>query len=159
MSTTTKKGGCFGRSIITVIVVMLFACVICGGVAYVVAGPAIANVINAFGAPLLATNDFMNALVAKDYTKAYGLIHSSQQANFGGSADGLKQLITDKGLQPSTFSVTNIQISNSDALVNGTGTFGGASKYVYVNLSKDGETWKVMGLQVSDQAPTATPSS
>jgi hypothetical protein len=156
-----KKGGC-GRNILMVIGALVLACIVCGVISYAVAGPAIMNVINALAAPITANNDFMTALVNKDYTKAYGMIQPSQQQKFGGSPDGLKQFITDKSMDPSSFTFTNIQITatnTTDALVNDTGVFGGKTQYVYLSLSKDGDTWKISDLQVNDNAPTATPTS
>ena len=155
MSTTPKKG-CLGRSIITVVIALIIAAVVCVGVVFVVAGPAIGNLFNALAAPISASQDFMNALIAKDYTKAYGMVHPDQQTNFGGSADGMEQVLSDQGIVPSTFTFTNVQVGQ-DALVNGTGTFDGKTRYVYISMRKAGDTWKIIGIEVNDQAPTATP--
>ena len=155
MSTAPKKG-CLGRSILTVVIALIIAAVVCVGVVFVVAGPAIGNLFNAFAAPINASQDFMNALIAKDYTKAYGMVHPDQQANFGGSADGMEQVLSEQGIEPSTFTFANVQIGQ-EALVNGTGTFGGKTRYVYISLRKAGDTWKIIGIEVNDQAPTATP--
>lgn len=159
MTTTTtapKKGGC-GRTIIIVVVALILGVVVCGGIALAVAGPAISNLFNAFAAPITASNDFMNALIAKDYTKAFTMIHPEQQEAFGGDADGMEQILSEQGIEPSTFTTTNVQIG-TDALVNGTGTFNGSMKYVYVSLRKDGDTWKILGIEVNNNAPTATPA-
>ncbi len=157
MTTTAPKKGCFGRSILTVVIVLIIAAVVCVGVVFVVAGPAVSNLFNAIAAPITASNDFMNALIAKDYTKAYGMVHPSQQEAFGGDAAGLEQVLTEQGILPTTFTSTYVNIIG-DAIVNGTGTFDGKMKYVYVNLRKDGDTWKILGLEVNDNAPTATPT-
>src|SRR5258708_462948 len=113
------------------------------------------TVVDAFAAPITANNDFMNALIAKDYAKAYGLVSPSQQTAFGGSADGMKQLISSKQWEPSSYTFSNIQLT-SGALINGTGSFGGTTKYVYIALQKERDTWKVAQLDVNDNAPTAT---
>jgi hypothetical protein len=155
---TPKKGGCFGRSIVTVIIVLIVACVVCGVVGYFVVGPSVMNVVNTFAAPLTTSNDFMTALTTKDYAKAYGLVHPSQQEAFGGSPEGMQQKLDSGGMLPTTFALTNIQIG-TDAIVNGTGTFNGNQKYVYISLRKDGDNWKIIGLDVNDNAPTATPAS
>lgn len=152
-----KKGGC-GRNLLIVVVALIIGAVVCVGVAFVVAGPAIGNLVNAFAAPITASNDFMNALIAKDYAKAYGMVHPEQQEAFGGDAAGIEQLLGEQNMLPSTFTTTNVNIFNDQALVNGTGTFGGKTKYVYVSLKKDGDTWKLIGLEVNDNAPTATPT-
>src|SRR5882757_3012401 len=109
MNTAPKSGGC-GRRILTAVIVLIIACVVLGGIAYVVAGPAIGKLINAFAAPISANNDFMTALIAKDYTKAYSLIHPSQQASFGASPDGMKQMFGTNGWEPSTYTFSNIQL-------------------------------------------------
>ena len=158
MTTAPKRGGCFGKSILTIVIVLVVACIVVAGLAYVVAGPAISGLINAVAAPITASNDFMNALIAKDYTKAYGMVHSSQQSSFGGSPEAMQQQFSTQGLQPTTYKFANVQVG-TDALVNGTGTFGGNTKYVYISLRKDGDTWKILGLDVNDNAPTATPTS
>lgn len=155
-TTEPKKGGC-GRNLIIVAVVLIVGALVCVGVVFAVAGPAISNVFNAIAAPITASNDFMNALIAKDYTKAYGMVHPSQQEAFGGDVAGMEQVLSEQGLLPSIYTFANVQIG-TDALVNGTGTFGGKTKYVYISLRKDGETWKIIGMEVNDNAPTATPS-
>jgi hypothetical protein len=151
-----KKRGCLGRSLLTVVILLIVAAVVCVG-AVAVAWPAISNVVNAVAAPITASQDFMNDLIAKDYTKAYAMIHPSEQQDFGGSADGMQQTLSDQGITPTTFTFTNVQIG-SDALVNGTGTFDGKTRYVYISLRKDGDAWKIIGIQVNDNAPTATPA-
>lgn len=49
-------------------------------------------------------------------------------------------------------------MATGDAIVNGTGTFGGKMRYVYLSLKKNGDAWKILGLEVNDNAPTATPA-
>src|SRR5262249_37336136 len=100
----------------------------------------------------------MTAVKAQDYAKAYNMVHPSQQADFGGSPDGMKQKFSAAGWEPTTFTLTNINVSG-DATVNGTGTFGGSQKYIYIYLRKDGDTWKILGLGINRTAPTATPTS
>ena len=136
-------------------IVLIVAC-IGGAVALYFGGKAVVNTI---GAPITASNDFMAALIAKDYTKAYGMVLPAQQSNFGGSADGMKQMFADKGLEPASYQFLNFQLLGSDAIVNDTGSFGGNTKYVYVNLRQDGDAWKILGLQVNDNPPTATPAA
>src|SRR5262249_32591867 len=128
--------------------------------AYVIIGPSVANVFNAIAAPITTSQDFMTALVAKDYAKAYGLVDPSQQAAFGGSADGLQKALSDRGMLPTTFTFTNFSLGTNGSIVNGKGTFNGATKYVYTTLLKSGDnTYKVGQLDVNDNAPTATPPS
>lgn len=153
---TPRKRGCFGRSIITIIVLLIVAAVVCVGV-IAIAAPSIGNLVNAIAAPISSSNDFMTDLIAKDYTKAFALIHPSQKEAFGNDADGMEQILSDQGITPSSYTSTNVQVG-SDALVNGTGTFDGKTRYVYISLSKDGDTWKIIGIQVNDNAPTATPT-
>jgi len=155
--TEPKKGGC-GRNILIVAVVLIVGALVCVGVVVAVAGPAISNVFNALAAPITANNDFMNALIAKDYTKAYGMIHPEQQEAFGGDAAGMEQVLSEQGLLPSSYSFTNVNIFNDQAMVNGTGVFGGKMKYVYLSLKKNGDAWKIIGLEVNENAPTATPA-
>jgi hypothetical protein len=157
MATTTapKRGGCFGRSIVTVIIVLVVACLVCSVGAYVVVGPTVMNVFNALTAPITASNDFVNAVIANDYTKAYGLVHPTAQSAFGGSPDQMKELLTSEGLVPSNFTATNVNITG-DAFVNGTGTFGGSTKYVYITLRKDGDNWKILNIEANNNPPTAT---
>jgi len=151
-----KKRGCLGRSLLTVVILLIVAAVVCVG-AVAVAWPAISNVVNAVAAPITASQDFMNDLIAKNYTKAYAMVHSSAQQEFGGSADAMQQLLSDNGITPSTFTFTNVQLGDN-ALVNGTGTFDGKTRYVYIILAKDGDPWKIVNIRVSDDAPTATPA-
>lgn len=155
--TEPKKGGC-GRNLLIVVIVLIVGALVCVGVAFAVAGPAIGNLVNALAAPISANNDFMNALIAKDYTKAYSMVHPEQQEAFGGDAAGMEQVLSEQGLLPSTYTFTNVNIFNDQAMVNGTGLFDGKLKYVYLSLKKDGDTWKIIGLEVNDNAPTATPA-
>src|SRR5260221_7901341 len=133
---------------------IVFVIVCIGGAAVVYFGGK--AVVDAFAAPITANNDFMNALIAKDYAKAYGMVSPSQQAAFGGSADGMQQLISSKQWEPSSYTFSNIQLT-SGALINGSGSFGGSTKYIYIALQKEGGTWKITQLDVNDKAPTATP--
>src|ERR1041385_3452395 len=132
-------------------IVLVVICI--GGAAIVYFGGK--AVVDTIGAPITASNDFMAALIAKDYTKAYGMVIPAQQASFGGSPDGMQQLISGKGWEPTSYTFLNFQLG-SDAIVNDTGVFGGSTKYVYINLRQDGGTWKILGLDVNDTAPTAT---
>jgi hypothetical protein len=136
------------------VIVLIIACI--GGAAALYFGGK--AVVDAFGPPITASNDFMAALIAKDYAKAYSMGAPALQADFGGSPDGMKQAFVDKGLEPTAWTFANIHIT-SDADVNGTGTFGGNMKYVYMTLHKDGDTWKIQHLQINDNAPTPTPAS
>ncbi|MHB8625781.1 MAG: hypothetical protein ACYDBJ_01435 [Aggregatilineales bacterium] len=157
MTNSPRRGGCFGRSIVTVIIVLVIACIALAGIAYVVAGPAIINLFNAIAAPISASNDFMNDLIAKDYTKAYSLIHPSQQANFGGSAQAMQQSFS--GQEPSSYTFASAQtLTTGQTVVNGTGNFGGTTKYVTMFLQKDGDTWKIVQFGISDNQPTAIPT-
>jgi len=158
MANSPPRRGCFGRSIVTVVLVLIVAVVICGGLAYVIVGPAISTAFNSVAAPISANNDFMNALIAKDYTKAYGLIHSTQQNSFGGSPQGMQKVFSAKGWAPSSYTFANIQVG-TDAIANGSAVFNGATQYVYISLRKDGDAWKILGLDINGNAPTATPSS
>ena len=153
---TPRKRGCFGRSIITIIVLLIVAAVVCVGVV-AIAAPSIGNLVNAIAAPITASNDFMTALVAKDYTKAYGMILPSQQEAFGGNAQGMEQVLSENGIEPTSYTFTNVQLVGN-AFVNGTGTFDGKTRYVYMSLVKDGDTWKISSIEVNDDAPTATPA-
>ena len=153
---TPRKRGCFGRSIITVIVLLVVAAVVCVGV-IAIAAPSIGNLVNALAAPITASNDFMTALIAKDYTKAFTMIHPSQKEAFGNDAAGMEQVLSDNGIEPTTYTSTNVQI-NGNAFVNGTGTFDGKTRYVYMSLVKDGDTWKISSIEVNDNAPTPTPT-
>lgn len=156
--TAEPKRRSAGRTILTIIVALIVACAVCGIVAYVVVGPSITKVFNTVVAPLTAGNDFMTALVAKDYPKAYAMISPAQQASFGGSPDGLKETLASKGMEPSSFSLNNFQFNDTDAIVNGTGSFSGNTKYVYLYLKKEGDNWKVNGMDINDNPPTATPT-
>jgi hypothetical protein len=62
-------------------------------------------VINAVAAPITANNDFINALIAKDYTKAYAMVHPSQQTSFGGSPEGMQQTLSERGWEPSSYTL------------------------------------------------------
>lgn len=148
------------RNILIGCVALLVICAVAVAVAFAVAGPAISNIFNSIAAPITASNDFMNAVVAKDYTKAYGLVHSSQQTSFGGSSDGMKQLFSGNGWEPSAFTFSQMQsLTTGDAVVNDTGTFSGTTKYITMFLRKDGDVWKILGFNVSTTQPTAIPTS
>ncbi len=157
MNTTTANRG--GRRILTVVIVLIVACLVCGGLAFVIAGPAISSAINTLAAPISANNDFMTAVVAKDFNKAYAMIHPSQQASFGGSSDGMQKLFEGNGWLPSAYQFANIQVGDTQATANGTASFSDGSKYVYVSLQKDGSIWKILGVNINSTAPTATPTS
>ncbi|MEP7284145.1 MAG: hypothetical protein ABI947_00090 [Chloroflexota bacterium] len=87
------------------------------------------TVVNSVAVPLLKANDFMPLLEAKDYAKAYSYIDPSQQASFGGSADGLRTTLTGLDLaEPSAHTLSNINVNNGDAVAIGTVTFGGTIK-------------------------------
>lgn len=146
------------RNLLVGCVALLVICAVVAGVGWVLVGPAILNVINAVAAANNASNVFMNTVIAKDFTKAYGMVHPSQQTSFGGSPDQMKQLFTSNDWIPSSFTSTNAQ-AGTDAIVNGTGNFGGTTKYVEIDLRKDGDTWKILGFRADVNPPTVTPSS
>lgn len=159
MTTPPKRGG---RRVLTIVIVLVIALLACAGIVWVVAGPAITNLFNALAVPLSTSNDFMTAVQAKNYTTAYGMIISSQQTSFGGSADGMQQLFEGNGWEPTDYKSTNVATYTSgQTLVNGTGTFGGTTKYVSIVLQKEGDTWKIAGFSASTTPPTpeATSSS
>src|SRR5258708_13042188 len=97
-----------GRTILTIFLVLIVLCVVCVVGVLVVAGPAVSNLINAATAPISASNDFMNAVMANDYAKAYGMIDPSQQSAYGGSAEGLNQTLTHTRLVPTKFASNNV---------------------------------------------------
>src|SRR5258706_11491464 len=136
-------------------IVLIVVCI--GGAAAVYFGGK--AVVNTIGAPITASNDFMTALIAKDYAKAYGMVLPAQQANFGGSANGMKDKFSSAGIEPSSYTFLNFQLLGSQAIVNDTGSVGGATKYIYINLQQDSDTWKILGFDVNDNAPTATPAA
>ena len=153
MDSTPKKSN-RTRNIFIVIGVLALACVVCVVVVVVVGGAA----VGAVAAPLLTANSFMTSLEAKDYTKAYSYIDPSQQAAFGGSADGLKTTLTGLGLaEPTTHTLSNINVNNGDAVSTGTAVFGGTSKKIRVDMRKSGDNWKVIGFGPDNTPdPTAT---
>lgn len=155
MTTTPPKRG--GSRILYIIIGLIVACLVCIGVIYLVVGPSILKVVNTLAGPLVSTQTFFDDVVKGDYNGAYALVHPSAQTQFGGSADGLKQTLTTNNMVPTAFTVSNVNVSNGVALVNGTGAFGGATKYAYVQLQQDGNDWKLMNIQLSDTAPTVTP--
>ena len=160
MNAPPRRSGCSGRSLVTIIIILIVACVALAGIAWVVAGPTIVNLFNALAAPLNTSNDFMTAVQAKNYTKAYGLIISTQQTNFGGSSDGMQQLFESNGWEPSSYNSTDVAaLTSGQTVVNGSGSFGGTTKYVTLILQKEGDTWKIAGFNVSATPPTPIPTS
>ena len=155
MTTAPKRGG---RNILFVIIGLILACLVCVGVAFAVIGPSIVNVFNTVAAPLTISQSFMDALITKDYNKAFGLTHPSLRASYGSDPDGFQLWITSRGWQPSSVTLSNVHIVNNSALVNGTGTFSGSTQHIYIALQKDGDTWKITSLDVNSNPPTASPA-
>src|SRR5579859_77457 len=156
---TPKRGG---SRILYIIIGLIVACLVCIGVVYLVVGPSILKVVNTLAGPLVSTQTFFDDVVKGDYNGAYAQVHPSAQSSFGGSADGLKQALTTNGLIPTTFAVNNVQVGTNTAgeslaIVNGTGSFGGTTKYAYVQLKQDAGNWKITNIDVSTTAPTVTP--
>ena len=115
---------------------------------------------NILADPLTAGNDFMNALIANDFTKAFGMVYPSQQINFGGTPDGMRQLFMGKGWTPSSFTSTGVAaLTSGQVVVNGTGNFDGNIKYVTLVMENDGDAWKIAGFNVSTNQPTAIPTA
>lgn len=152
----SRRRGC----LVAAIIVLLIAAVLCSGIVFVLAWHDIASpfnqLMNPLEEPIETSQGFMYLLSTKDYTTAFSMIHPSAEQDFGGSPDGLAKFLSDRGMQPTDFTVLNVQVG-SDAFVNGTGTFAGATKYVYISLRRDSGTWEIISLQVNDNAPTATP--
>jgi len=158
MSTTTqKRRGCSGRTIIILIVIL----VILAALAYVLIGPAITGVVNSLSGATTANNDFMNAVVAKDFAKAYSMIDPAQQAAFGGSADGVQQLFASAGGPPSSYTFSSVATTTTldAAVVVDSGNFGGTTKYISLILQKHGTTWNIAGLTITNSPPTAIPTA
>jgi len=160
MSLDFPRRDAFRRNFLIVISLLFAAGILSGVAVYIVVVLSYSNVSNV---PLRTSQDFMSALVAKDYTKAYGMIHLTYQADFGGSVVGMEDLFTSKGIEPASFILTNVN-TGEDAFVSGTGTFAGKLKYIYIRLRKEdipveGNNWKIAELDVNDNLPTATPTN
>ncbi len=151
--------------ILYIVIGLIVACLICAGVVYVVIRPAISavgNVITAMTTAKTNSDTFMNAIVAKDYTKAFGLVATSAQGTFGGSPSGMQTMIEGQNEEPTSYTYQGVN-ATTDAnnqlvvLINGTGSFNGTTRYVYLQLQQDGNDYKVTNYTVNDTAPTATP--
>src|SRR5258707_2857859 len=94
-----------GRNILLACGVLVVICLVLVGIAFAVAGPAITKVFNAVVAPVTAANDFMTAVVAKDYTKAQGLLSADLKSKITTAGD-LKQAIIEQGGEPASFTVS-----------------------------------------------------
>ncbi len=136
-----------GRNILIIVGVLVLACVVCVGGAFIVAGPAIGNVFNSVVGITTSATDFMTALKNNDYTKAYNMVVAEQQQSFGGSPDGMQQLFESKGWnEPTNWTFSNTNVNNDQAVLSGDVNFkAGGSKRLEVNLKKSGDTWKIMG--------------
>src|SRR5579859_2804408 len=72
--------------------------------------PAVTTVDELTAAAVSEVNDFMSALIAKDYVKAFQMIHPSQQIAFGGSPLAMRLVLEAKGLEATSFTLTNIHV-------------------------------------------------
>lgn len=146
-----------GRNILIGCAVLIVVCVVLAGIAFAVAGPSITKIFNAVAAPLTAGNDFMTAIVAKDYTKAQGMLSADLKSKIT-SGDDLKQAIIQQGGEVSNYSSSGFQFNDTAAIVTGTGQANGSTLYITMALAKEGDTWKVSGYKGSTTPPTATPT-
>lgn len=139
------------RRILTCLAIAVIACIVLGVIAMVVAGPAITSIFNATTALVDTSTKFMTALKDQKYDQAYALISSDQQTNFGGSADGLKQLIEGNNWgKPASWNFTSFNMNNNDGVVGGDVTFSGDAnkKTLQIVLRKVNDTWNVSGLSI-----------
>jgi hypothetical protein len=135
------------RNIIIGVLVALFACVLCIGVVFAVTGGAILNAVNGLQVVGDRANEFMTALKADDYNKAYSLVVKEQQQAFGGSPEGMQGVLEGLHLNdPSDWKFPQFNAQNNQAIVSGTATFkDGSSKEIRVDLQKSGDTWYILG--------------
>lgn len=146
-----------GRNILIGCGVLIFVCLVVVGIAFAVAGPSITKIFNAVAAPLTAGNDFMTAIVAKDYTKAQGMLSTDLKSQLA-TGDALKQVVVQLGGEPSNFTANGFNLSGTTAQVNGTSLVNGTTIYISLVLTQEGDTWKIAGFHGSATPPTATPS-
>lgn len=99
-------------------------------------------------------NKFMNAVTTGDYKIAYSLLHSSATARFGGNADEMQKLFNNTGMQPSAFStpifnpsafvIEKTSVVSSTGFARGHANLNGINQSIYLNLGKEGDSWKIV---------------
>ena len=148
------------RRILTCLAIAIVACIVLGVIAMVVAGPAITGLFNSTVALTETSTKFMTALKTEDYATAFGLISSDQQATFGGSADGMKDIIEKNGWsKPASWNFTSFNINNDQGTVGGDIAWSdGTKKALQLVLAKVGDGWKVSGISIK-AAAAATAAS
>jgi len=99
----------------------------------------------------------MTAIVAKDYTKAQGMLSSDLRSKIT-TGDDLKQAIVEQGGEPTSFTASGFNFSDNAALVTGTAQVNGSPLYITMALAKEGDTWKISGYKGSTTPPTPAPT-
>ncbi len=97
-----------------------------------------------------AGENFMSALKAGDYSKAYDLCAPDLQSELK-DVQGLETMITGGNVQPSKWNFTSRNVNNDTAQVEGNVTFtGDRSGTVSLVLNKMGNDWKVTGFHLKE---------
>ena len=146
-----------GRNILLACGVIVVICVVLAVIAFLVAGPSIGKLVNAVVAPVTAANDFMTAVVAKDYTKAQTQLSADLKSQIA-TGDALKQFVMQLGGELSSFNSNGYNLSGTTAQVSGTGLVNGTTVYITLVLTQEGDTWKIAGIHGSTTPPTSTPT-
>ena len=155
MSTRRKRRGGSGVGIVpTIAVVVVVLIVVVGGVFI-----AVSPTFNPLAAARSTGDDFMNALQTNDFTKAYTLMTSTYQSVFGRPA-AMQKAFSDAGWEPNTYSITRTELAPSGkTVVNGMGTFAGATKFFFIFLLKIGDTWRITGFKTENNQPNGIPGA
>ncbi len=95
-----------------------------------------------------AGENFMSALKAGDYSKAFDLCDPALQSELK-DVQGLETMITNGNVQPNSWKFTSRNVDNSSAKLEGSATFtGDRAGTVSLELNKTGNDWKVIGFHL-----------
>ncbi len=165
-------GGLFStRNVVIGLVVLVFACCVCGGIgtfAFFAAAnrtieqvatsipsvlltevPRLGTVVPGQAAVLLAGNDFMNKLKDGDWARAYTLCTADLQSELGSAAE-LGKRITSGRAQPVSWNFASNDVGTKEAQLDGTATFSGnRTGTVRLVLDRAGNNWKISGFNLT----------
>ena len=94
-----------------------------------------------------AAGDFMTALKASDYSKAYDMCGADLQKELG-SAQGLQKFIESGNFKPASWNFSSTNVNNDRAEVSGDAVVGSDNRTVTAALvlSNASGSWKVIGV-------------
>ncbi len=155
MSKRRKRRSDSGVGLRPTIVVLVVASIVLVAGVMIAIGPSVSSLASARS----TGNDFMNALQSNDYTKAFEMITPSYQSVFNEPV-AMKNAFTGAGWEPSSFSISRAELAPSGkTVVNGMGTFSGATKFFTIFMLKAGDTWQVTGYMTENNPPTPIPGA